>query len=44
MKLSPAPLTIPSPYVLTIQNVESEHDGMEGIVRVTTSQQLTGEN
>ena len=23
-------LTIPSPYVLTIQNVESEHDGMEG--------------
>jgi alpha-2-macroglobulin len=37
-------LTIPSPYVLTIQNVESEHDGMEGVVRVTTSQQLTGES
>jgi uncharacterized protein YfaS (alpha-2-macroglobulin family) len=37
-------LTIPSPYVLTIQNVESEHDGSEGVVRVTTSQQLTGES
>ena len=37
-------LTIPSPYVLTIQNLESEHDGMEGVVRVTTSQQLTGES
>ncbi|MBL0273622.1 MAG: alpha-2-macroglobulin family protein [Chitinophagaceae bacterium] len=37
-------LTIPSPYVLTIQNVESEHDGMEGVIRVTTSQQLTGES
>jgi alpha-2-macroglobulin len=37
-------LTIPSPYVLNIQNVESEHDGMEGVVRVTTSQQLTGES
>ena len=39
-----ASLSIPSPYVLTIQNVESEHDGMEGFVRVTTSQQLTGES
>ncbi|MEP6700179.1 MAG: MG2 domain-containing protein, partial [Bacteroidota bacterium] len=37
-------MTISSPYVLTIQNVESEHDGMEGVVRVTTSQQLTGES
>lgn len=35
---------IPSPFVLTIQNIESEHDGMEGIVRVMTSQQLTGES
>ncbi|HKZ67181.1 MAG TPA: MG2 domain-containing protein, partial [Chitinophagaceae bacterium] len=39
-----ASLTIPSPYVLTIQNVESQHDGMEGTVKVTTSQQLAGEN
>jgi hypothetical protein len=39
-----ASLSVPSPYVLTIQNVESEHDGTEGTVRVTTSQQLTGEN
>jgi uncharacterized protein YfaS (alpha-2-macroglobulin family) len=37
-------LSIPSPYVLTIQNVESEHDGTEGIVTVTTSQQLTSES
>jgi uncharacterized protein YfaS (alpha-2-macroglobulin family) len=37
-------LSIPSPYTLTIQNVESEHDGTEGIVTVTTSQQLTEEN
>ncbi len=37
-------LIIPSPFVLTIQNVEAEHDGMEGTVKVTTSQQLTGEN
>ena len=36
--------SIPSPYVLTIQNVESEHDGTEGVVKVTTSQQLTGES
>ena len=37
-------LSIPSPYVLTIQNVESEHDGTDGVVTITTSQQLTGEN
>jgi len=37
-------LTISSPYVLTIQNVESGHDGMEGVVKVTTSQQLAGES
>ncbi len=37
-------MVIPSPYVLTIQNVEAEHDGMEGVVRVVTSQQLTNEN
>ena len=33
-------LSIPSPYVLTIQNVESEHDGTEGTIRITTNQQL----
>jgi uncharacterized repeat protein (TIGR01451 family) len=37
-------LSFPSPYVLTIQNVESEHDGTEGIVAVTTSQQLADES
>lgn len=36
--------TIPSPYLLTVQNVESEHDGMEGIIKISTSQQLTGES
>jgi uncharacterized protein YfaS (alpha-2-macroglobulin family) len=39
-----ANLSIPSPYILTIQNLQSEHDGMEGTVHITTSQQLTGEN
>ncbi|MEO5562494.1 MAG: hypothetical protein ABIR18_03645, partial [Chitinophagaceae bacterium] len=39
-----ASLSIPSPYVLLIQNVAAEHDGTEGVVRVTTSQQLTGES
>jgi hypothetical protein len=37
-------LSIPSPYVLNINEVQSEHDGTEGIVRISTSQQLTGEN
>ncbi|HEX4878149.1 MAG TPA: MG2 domain-containing protein [Chitinophagaceae bacterium] len=37
-------MTIPSPFVLSIQNIESEHDGTEGVVRVTTSQQLSGES
>ena len=39
-----ATFSIPSPYVLTIQNVESDHDGTEGTISVTTSQQLTGES
>src|SRR5687767_2320350 len=33
-------MSIPSPYVLTIQHVESEHDGTEGTIRITTNQQL----
>ncbi len=37
-------LSIPSPYVLNINEVQSEHDGAEGIVHISTSQQLTGEN
>ena len=37
-------LSIPSPFSLTIQNIEAEHDGMEGVVRVTTSQQISGES
>ena len=37
-------ISIPSPYVLNIQNVEADHDGVDGTVKVTTSQQLTGEN
>ena len=37
-------LSIPSPFVLNINNVESEHDGTQGLVHIYTSQQLTGEN
>lgn len=37
-------LSIPSPYVLTVNNVEAEHDGTEGIVHISTSQQLTNVN
>ncbi|MFI5129045.1 MAG: alpha-2-macroglobulin [Chitinophagales bacterium] len=37
-------LSIPSPYVLTIQGLQAEHDGTEGTVHITTSQQLTSEN
>ena len=37
-------LILPSPYSLTIQNIESEHDGTEGIVRVNTSQQPGADN
>lgn len=37
-------LLVPSPYVLSIQNVEAEHDGTEGTVRVTTNQQIADEN
>ncbi len=37
-------MTISSPFVLSVLNLESEHDGAEGLVKVTTSQQLTGES
>ncbi len=37
-------LTIPSPYVLAVANIEAEHTGMEGIVRLYTSQQLSTDN
>ena len=37
-------ISIPSPYVLAIQSLEAEHDGVEGVVKVTTSQQLTGDD
>jgi alpha-2-macroglobulin len=37
-------LSIPSPYILTIQGLQSEHDGTDGTVHITTSQQLTGDN
>ncbi|MEI9942863.1 MAG: MG2 domain-containing protein [Chitinophagaceae bacterium] len=39
-----ASFTIPSPYSLTIQNIESQHDGTEGVVTVVTSQQLAAES
>lgn len=37
-----ADMSIPSPYVLNIGEVESEHDGTQGLVHIQTSQQLTG--
>ena len=37
-------LTIPSPFVLNINNVETEHDGLQGLIHVYTSQQLRPEN
>lgn len=37
-------VTIPSPFTLSIQDLESEYDGAEGQVRVITSQQLSGED
>jgi len=37
-------LTIPSPYILQINEVQSEHDGISGTVRISTSQQLSTEN
>lgn len=36
-------MSVPSPYTLSIQNVEAEHDGTDGIVKITTSQQLNGD-
>ena len=36
-------INIPSPFTLTVQGVESEYDGAEGVVKVVTSQQLSGE-
>ncbi|HEX2532877.1 MAG TPA: MG2 domain-containing protein [Chitinophagaceae bacterium] len=36
-------VSIPSPYVLQIDGLESEHDGTEGLVHIRTSQQLAGE-
>src|SRR6185503_13332589 len=37
-------LSIPSPYILTIQGLQADHDGTEGTVHITTSQQLSAEN
>ncbi|MCG2614210.1 MG2 domain-containing protein [Terrimonas sp. NA20] len=37
-------VTIPSPYSLIVQNLETEHDGTDGFVHVVTSQQLSEEN
>jgi hypothetical protein len=37
-------LSIPSRFVLNINNVESEHDGTQGLIHIYTSQQLKGED
>lgn len=36
--------SIPSPYVLTIQNVQTDYDGLEGTVMISTSQQISDES
>ena len=36
--------SIPSPYVLTIGDVNTEHDGETGSIRVSTSQQIIPAN
>ena len=36
--------SIPSPYVLTIGDVTTEHDGTTGSIRVNTSQQVLPAN
>jgi alpha-2-macroglobulin len=35
-------VNIPSPYVVTVQNITAEHDGTAGMVKVITSQQPVG--
>ena len=37
-------LTIPSPYVLSVSDMQAEHTGTEGIVRLNTSQQVAVED
>lgn len=37
-------LTLPSPRILNISNLEAEHTGTEGIVRLYSSQQLSPDN
>jgi len=37
-------VTIPSPFVLNINDIKSEYDGTQGTVHVYTSQQMNGEN
>ena len=37
-------LSIPSPYILSIQSLQADHDGTEGTVHITTSQQLSTVN
>ena len=39
-----APFSIPSPFNLVINNLTSQHDGVTGIVNVSTSQQLESAN
>ncbi|MFN8310720.1 MAG: MG2 domain-containing protein [Chitinophagales bacterium] len=38
------PLTLPSPFLLNINNAEANHDGTEGVIRIYTSQQPIAQN
>jgi alpha-2-macroglobulin len=37
-------MTIPSPFTLTVQNMETEHNGTDGVVKLSTSQQIPADN
>lgn len=37
-------LSIPSPFVLSVQDLQAEHDGTEGVIKIMTSQQLSTDN
>jgi uncharacterized protein YfaS (alpha-2-macroglobulin family) len=39
-----ASVTISSPYMLSINSVQTEHDGTDGLVRINTSQELAGDD
>ncbi|MCR6719971.1 MAG: MG2 domain-containing protein [Chitinophagaceae bacterium] len=37
-------MIVPSPFVVQVTQTETEHNGEEGVIRISTSQQLSSEN